>query len=385
MSEVLKSRLGCTVVGVEVMAEEAELAREYCERVIIGDAENMDFEAVFGDERFDVIIFADVLEHLRQPADVLRRVVPLLATGGSIVASIPNVAHGSLRLALLRGEFRYRKTGLLDDTHIRFFTRDTIQELFESSGCLVTHWLRRNIEITMTEITVFPRHVPTEVWGLLEADPEAHTYQFVTRAIPVESAAILHQVRTELSASELEREQLRQRSDAQTEQIEHLTERVLALQAEHDKWYVWIQQLQQEIEQREAQMLDLRQEIEQQRGQLGGLVETIQQQDTQLKTQNDAFEVEIQKRDSHITSQDQRIRELQDEHDKRHTWIQQLQQENEQRGARVLELQDEHDKWYVWIQQLQQEIEQRGARIAELTQMVEQKAANAPRRRFPLG
>src|SRR5437764_13180124 len=60
MSEVLKTRLGCSVVGIEVSAEAGELAREHCRRVIIGDAEHLAFDELFGDERFDAVIFADV-------------------------------------------------------------------------------------------------------------------------------------------------------------------------------------------------------------------------------------------------------------------------------------------------------------------------------------
>src|SRR4051812_10207208 len=133
MSAVFQRRLGCSVTGIEVCADAADEARAYCERVIVGDAEHLDFEELFGGERFDVIVFADVLEHLKAPGQMLRRVAPFLADDGAIVASVPNVAHGSVRLALLNGEFAYRASGLLDETHIRFFTRDSIRDLFESS------------------------------------------------------------------------------------------------------------------------------------------------------------------------------------------------------------------------------------------------------------
>ena len=65
MSEVLKNRLGCRVTGIEYSAEAGEFARQHCEQVIIGDAETLNFEQLFSDERLDIILFADVLEHLR--------------------------------------------------------------------------------------------------------------------------------------------------------------------------------------------------------------------------------------------------------------------------------------------------------------------------------
>ena len=147
MSRVLRDRLGATVVGVELRAEAAEEAALHCERVIVGDAEELDLETELGGERFDAILFADVLEHLRDPAAVLRRVRPFVAEGGVVAASIPNVAHASVRLALLSGSFRYREQGLLDESHLRFFTREGVQDLFEGAGYVITEWLRRRLEL----------------------------------------------------------------------------------------------------------------------------------------------------------------------------------------------------------------------------------------------
>src|SRR5262245_8615585 len=101
MSHVLRNRLDATVVGVELQPEAAQEASLHCERVVSGDVEELDLETELGGERFDVVLFADVLEHLRDPGAVLRRVRPFVAEGGSVVSSIPNIAHGSVRLALL--------------------------------------------------------------------------------------------------------------------------------------------------------------------------------------------------------------------------------------------------------------------------------------------
>jgi 2-polyprenyl-3-methyl-5-hydroxy-6-metoxy-1,4-benzoquinol methylase len=155
MTRELKRVLGCSVVAVELSTDAAELARPYCERLIVGDADTMDMDAEFRGERFDAVLFADVLEHLRDPGRVLLRVRPLLADGGAVIASIPNVAHGSVRLALLNGQFRYTPTGLLDNTHLRFFTRDSVRDLFEAAGYHISHWQRTSRTIDEAEI-----HVP---------------------------------------------------------------------------------------------------------------------------------------------------------------------------------------------------------------------------------
>src|SRR5881392_894909 len=208
MSEALRDRLGASVVGVELDAEAAQLAAVHTERVLVGDAEELDLEAELGGERFDAVLFADVLEHLRDPAALLKRVRPFVADGGVIVASIPNVAHASVRLALLGGSFQYREEGLLDAGHLRFFTREGVQDLFESSGYLITQWLRRRLEVEETEIPV-PPSVPEEARTWATGDPEATTYQFVVCAVPSEPAAQLLAWRTKLGEARTELEELR--------------------------------------------------------------------------------------------------------------------------------------------------------------------------------
>jgi 2-polyprenyl-3-methyl-5-hydroxy-6-metoxy-1,4-benzoquinol methylase/uncharacterized coiled-coil protein SlyX len=184
MSEVLASRRGCSVVGIEVVPAAAEIARHRCEKVVVGDAETLDLREALGGDRFDAILFADVLEHLRDPAALLKRVQPFLAEGGSVIASIPNVAHGSVRLALLGGEFRYRELGLLDNTHLRFFTRESIQDLFEESGYLIAEWVRQRLSIDETEVAVPSGPIVDAARSLLAGDAEATTYQFIVRAVP---------------------------------------------------------------------------------------------------------------------------------------------------------------------------------------------------------
>ena len=208
MSEVLKNRLGCTVTGIEISPEAAALAEQHTERVIVGDAEKIDYAAELAGEEFDVVLFADVLEHLKEPGDVLRRIRPFVAENGVVISSIPNIAHGSVRLALLGGEFRYRDWGLLDDTHLRFFTRASIQDLFEETGYVVTHWLRQRFDVGETEISV--PQVPNAVREWIASDPETTTYQFVLRALASDPASQLLALRKELE----ELEKLRPQQDA---------------------------------------------------------------------------------------------------------------------------------------------------------------------------
>jgi 2-polyprenyl-3-methyl-5-hydroxy-6-metoxy-1,4-benzoquinol methylase len=232
ISEVLKIKLGCTVTGVEIDPEAAALAEQHTERVIVGDAEKIDYAAELAGEEFDVVLFADVLEHLKEPGDVLRRVRPFIAENGVVIASIPNVAHGSVRLALLGGEFRYRDWGLLDDTHLRFFTRSSIQDLFEETGYVVTHWVRQRLDVGETEISV--PQVPDAVREWLASDPETTTYQFVLRALISEPASELKTMREELEELRPHRDAAGQLAAAREElaELRPLREEVASLRDE---------------------------------------------------------------------------------------------------------------------------------------------------------
>jgi trans-aconitate methyltransferase len=121
-------------IGIELVEEYAERARARLSEVVVGNIEH------FEDRTFEVLhptdcwIFGDVLEHLYDPWRTLKRVRESLGERGCVVACIPNVQHWSLQAQLNAGEFHYADSGLLDRTHIRFFTRKTIIELFNGCG-----------------------------------------------------------------------------------------------------------------------------------------------------------------------------------------------------------------------------------------------------------
>jgi methionine biosynthesis protein MetW len=99
---------------------------------------------------FDVIVFADVLEHVADPGDFLQLARRALLPGGRVIASVPNVAHWSVRLDLLRGRFDYQQTGIRDATHLRWFTAKTVRLLFESSGLRVIN-LQHTAGVTLPD------------------------------------------------------------------------------------------------------------------------------------------------------------------------------------------------------------------------------------------
>ena len=199
LAEALSAR-GCTVSGVEFDAEAAEQARPHLERLVVGDIETMDLSEVFGEDRFDVIVFGDVLEHLRDPLSALRRAKALLTERGSVVASIPNIAHGSVRLALVAGRFDYQELGLLDSTHVRFFTRSSIEDLFREAGMVPINVRRTTAGFFDTPVPVREDEFAPEVVDAVRADPESSTYQFVLRAVADDADAAVAQLRSDAEA-----------------------------------------------------------------------------------------------------------------------------------------------------------------------------------------
>ncbi|MGE5140466.1 MAG: class I SAM-dependent methyltransferase, partial [Rudaea sp.] len=129
----LAKEKGCRALAVEPDLAMAAAARALDVEVLQGTIESASVQAQLAlYSPFDVIIFADVLEHLRDPWSTLALVRPWLATGGAVLASVPNVAHWSLRLSLLLGRWEYTDGYLMDRTHLRWFTRRTLRALFES-------------------------------------------------------------------------------------------------------------------------------------------------------------------------------------------------------------------------------------------------------------
>lgn len=122
-------------VGFEKFASAGQEAKERCDKVIIGDAEELDLSTDgYEPEYFDLIIYGDVLEHFLNPWKALQQHLKYLKPGGQVCACIPNASHFSVIFELVNGTFNYRDSGLLDRTHLRFFTKATIAEMFTNAG-----------------------------------------------------------------------------------------------------------------------------------------------------------------------------------------------------------------------------------------------------------
>jgi 2-polyprenyl-3-methyl-5-hydroxy-6-metoxy-1,4-benzoquinol methylase len=129
-------RQGWNVTGIEYDSQDAQAAQEAGIAMIVGTAESALSNMT---DTFDVIVFADVLEHFVEPLEVLTLAKNRLKPGGQIVISIPNVAHLTVRLQLLLGSFNYTDRGILDRTHLHFYTKRSLREMISQADLEIVH------------------------------------------------------------------------------------------------------------------------------------------------------------------------------------------------------------------------------------------------------
>ena len=175
---------GFRAIGLTNSFEEAVLARRHYRAVAVGDAER--FFPCGGAERLDAVLFLDALEHFRDPWKLLENCRANLSEKGCVVAFIPNVAHLSARVQHARGSFRYTATGLMDRTHLRFFDRNTVRELFEATGYRIQTF--ENIW-TRTPSRFFPGLASRMRRLMLRSWPSAFARHFLIVARPLSKAS----------------------------------------------------------------------------------------------------------------------------------------------------------------------------------------------------
>ncbi|HEY4144077.1 class I SAM-dependent methyltransferase [Pinirhizobacter sp.] len=130
-------------IGTEIDPTYAELARRHCDEVLDINVEQADAQTLGTTLGGDCWVFGDVLEHLHDPWKLLANIRAVLPPGGTVVACIPNAQHWSVQAKLSFGNFRYEDSGLFDRTHIRWFTRMTMIEMFQGAGFAVEDGMAR--------------------------------------------------------------------------------------------------------------------------------------------------------------------------------------------------------------------------------------------------
>ncbi len=166
-------------IDEEAGIDAARYARTSCIGNIEGNLERREWYEKLKGNSYDYIIVLDVLEHIRNPEEVLVLLNELLCDDGKILLSIPNIAHNSVIMKLLTNSFDYTSVGLLDDTHVHFYTYSTVQSMLKRSGLSIQNAEARKIKVGFNEIDVQYGQLPREVEAYLKVRPLQIAYQFL--------------------------------------------------------------------------------------------------------------------------------------------------------------------------------------------------------------
>lgn len=199
LGEGLIKEKKCTVDGIELSQDDAEKARKKLRNVYVMNIESDSIDDIGA--RYDFIVMADVIEHLVDPVHALERIKGLLKPGGVLVFSIPNMAHLSVRLALLEGDFDYTQTGLLDETHLHYYTKRNIEKVFREASYKITDlkytWVVYPTELVKQRLSKLGLSLTNDS---VFSKTEANAFQYVGTAVPAKksSAMLKHTVVKEL-------------------------------------------------------------------------------------------------------------------------------------------------------------------------------------------
>ena len=188
ITKQLTATSNCRVTAVDIDTESVKKLMPYCERAYQADLNDLAWVRVLGaDSKFDVVVAADVLEHVYEPLTVLSAMKELLEERGYLVISLPHVAHSVIHACLFNEDFDYNDVGLLDRTHIRFFGIKNIQKLFDDAGLKIIHaeFVVRNPE--HTEFSKLWAKTSQELRDVLAGNPFGLVYQVIVKAVPVEA------------------------------------------------------------------------------------------------------------------------------------------------------------------------------------------------------
>ena len=188
VTRILHSK-ACKVTGVEMDPETLAMCQPFCEKTLQANLEDPHWHESLHNEKFDVVLCADVLEHLRDPRPLLSLLPSFLNEQGFVLMSLPNASHLTVVASLLAGRFPYQSKGLLDNTHLRFFGREDIDALLRECGLLWQKWETVQVDPAQAELQSF--------WNRLEAQDQAYlrercadglVYQHVVKAYPTSAS-----------------------------------------------------------------------------------------------------------------------------------------------------------------------------------------------------
>lgn len=268
ITKVLKEQ-GNQVIGIEIDKDAADMARQYCESMIIGDVEELDLDAYLDPESFNVILLADILEHLRWPGSLLSRIKKYLKADGYLVVSLPNVAHGDVLLNLLNGDFKYKSVGLLDETHLRFFGRKNVINIFNNFGYNIEELQETKMPLGSTDLGMDLSKIPSIFVKLISSLPDSEVYQFVLKAVP--SANINNEEIPDVDFSEVVSTAIEDIMMQHQSEIESISSQLKQADDRANAIDQRASQFQKEVEERDRQIASISEKREEADGQANAL------------------------------------------------------------------------------------------------------------------
>ncbi len=181
----LKHNGCCNITALEIDTAAIEKLNPYCDRVYQMDLNDVAWpDALVNEDAYDVIVAADVLEHLFDPWATIKAMTSLLNHNGYIILSLPHVGHNAVIACLLNEDFDYHDWGLLDRTHIRFFGLKNIQTLFENANLKIVEAQHVITPPEDSELSFHWNNLQLETQRVLSTNPFGSIYQIVIKAVP---------------------------------------------------------------------------------------------------------------------------------------------------------------------------------------------------------
>ncbi len=198
VTRILHSK-GCKITGVEMDPETLAMCAPFCQRTLQANLEDPAWHASLAGEKFDVVMCADVLEHLRDPRPLLTLLSQFLNDTGCVLMSLPNATHLSVVASLMAGRFPYQTKGLLDNTHLRFFGREDIDALLRECGLVWQRWETVLVEPAQAELSHYWNQLEVADQEFLRAKcADGMVYQHVVRSYPSHAAGQLLKLEKDL-------------------------------------------------------------------------------------------------------------------------------------------------------------------------------------------
>ncbi len=183
ITRILKEHNGCNITAVEIDSEAIQRLSPFCELVYQSDLNDQAWpSALPKNDKFEVVVAADVLEHLDNPLATLMSMRDILNLYGDVVVSLPHIGHCAAVGCLSQHNFELQDWGLLDKTHTQFFDIDKIQQLFDDAGFKIIEAEFIVLPPEQTELAYFWRRIPKETKNVLKGGRFSMVYQVVIKA-----------------------------------------------------------------------------------------------------------------------------------------------------------------------------------------------------------